>query len=200
MAPFPPASSRGGILSLRGRERIPSVPVASQDEALSTGMREELQDQTPFPESPRFLILFQGNLFSLHCFDFQAEDHLTPRWHVGQPCGEASWESFVGKPRGKATDPLIHAKGSVTLLPSAGEESARACPHSRRGLTPQGRLRNYPKIHVSTGEESSGSRTDSKQDLRPRHRRERNPERLPSNSHGDWPFLRPPERVPEAPP
>ena len=35
--------------------------------------------------------------------------------------------------------------------------------------------------------------------LRARHRRERNPERPPSNSHGDWPFLRPPERVPEVP-
>ena len=35
--------------------------------------------------------------------------------------------------------------------------------------------------------------------LRPRHRWERNPERPPSNSHGDWPFLRPPERVPEVP-
>ena len=35
--------------------------------------------------------------------------------------------------------------------------SAGACPHSRRGLTPLGRLQNYPKIHVSTGEESSGS-------------------------------------------
>ena len=58
----------------------------------------------------------QGNLFSLHSLDFQAEDQLTPRWHVGQPCGKASWESLVGKPRGKATDPLIHAKGSVTLL------------------------------------------------------------------------------------
>ena len=56
-----------------------------------------------------------------------------------------------------------------------------------------------PKIHVSTGEESSRSGTDSKQGLRPWHRRERNPERPPSNSHGDWPFLRPPERVPEVP-
>ena len=55
----------------------------------------------------------------------------------------------------------------------------------------------YPKIHVSTGEESSGSGTHSAQYLRPRHRRERNPERSPRNSHGDWPFLRPPERIPE---
>ena len=62
-----------------------------------------------------------------------------------------------------------------------------------------GRLQKFPKIHVSTGEESSGSGTDSTQDLRPRHRREWNPERPPSNSPGDWPFLRPPERVPEVP-
>ena len=70
----------------------------------------------PFAESPRCLSSFQGNLFSLHCLDFQAEDRLTPRWHLGQPCGKASWESLVGKPRGKATDPFIHPKGSVTLL------------------------------------------------------------------------------------
>ena len=57
----------------------------------------------------------------------------------------------------------------------------------------------YPKIHVSTGEESSRSGTDSTKVLRPQHRRERNPERPPSNSHGDWPSLRPPERVPEVP-
>ena len=55
------------------------------------------------------------------------------------------------------------------------------------------------KIHVSTGEEYSGSGTDSTQGLRTRHQRERNPERPPSNWHGDWPFLRPPERVPEVP-
>ena len=70
----------------------------------------------PFPESSRCLSPFQGKLFSLHCFDFQAEDRLTPRCPVVQPCAKASWESLVGKPRGKATDPLIHAKGSVTML------------------------------------------------------------------------------------
>ena len=77
----------------------------------------------PFPESPRCLSLFQGNLFSLHCLDFQAEDRLTPWWHVGQPCGKASWESLVGKPREKATGPLIHAKGSVTLLLQLGRRA-----------------------------------------------------------------------------
>ena len=76
----------------------------------------------PFPEFPRCLRPFQGNLFSLHCLDFQAEDRLTRRWHVGQPCGKASWESLVGKPRGKATDPLFHTKGSVTLLLQLGRK------------------------------------------------------------------------------
>ena len=186
---------------------------------------------------------------------------------MGQSCGKASWESLFGKPRGKATDPLIPATGSVTLLlqlvrkahvqdrkstrlnsslkphsqspldvsvhsretcfpctastfnprihshhgdtwdspvgkphgkasrerhrsldpregkrdtaATAREESARACPHSRRGLTPLGRLQKYPKIHVSTGEESSGSGTDCKQGLSPQHRRERKPKRPP---------------------
>ena len=154
-----------------------------------------------FPESPRCLSPFQGKLFSLHCLDFQATDRLTPRWHVGQPFGKASWESLVGKPRGRASReshrPLDPSKCKRDTAATAPEESARACPHSRRGLTPLGRLQKYPKIHCSTGEKSSGSGTDSTQDLRPRHRRERNPEKPPRNLHGDWPFMRPPERVSE---
>ena len=62
-----------------------------------------------------------------------------------------------------------------------------------------GKTPEVPQIHISTGEESSGSGTNSTQGLRARHRRERNPEKTPSNSQGDWPFLRPPERVPEVP-
>ena len=161
--------------------------------------REELQCRATFPESPRCLSPFQGNLFSLHCFDFQAEERLTTRWHVGQPCGKASGGKRFGKASRECPRSLVPCEGKRDIAATAREESARACPHSRRGLTPLGRLQKYPKIHVSTGEESSGSGTDSKQDLRPRHRRERNPERPPSNSHGDWPFLRPPERVPEVP-
>ena len=157
----------------------------------------------PFPESPRCLSPFQGNLFSLHCLDVQDEDRLTPLWHMGQPCGKASWESLVGKPRGKASkeshrslDPLEGKRDSAARAP---EESARVCPHSRRGLTPLGRLQKYPKIHVSNGEEYSGFGTDSTQELRSRNRRETNPERPMSNSHGDWPFVRPQERVPDIP-
>ena len=83
---------------------------------------------SPFPESPRCLSPFHGNLFSLHCLNFQVEDRLTPRWHVGQPCGKASWESLVGKPRGKAADPLIHVKGSVTQLLQLGRKAHARAP------------------------------------------------------------------------
>ena len=95
--------SRGGALHRKGERNSRVVP--------------------PFPEYSRCLSPFQGNLFSLHCLDFQAEDRLTPRWHVGQPCGKASWESLVGKPRGKATDALIHAKGRGTLLLQIGRKA-----------------------------------------------------------------------------
>ena len=117
--------------------------------------------------------------------------------------GTALWESLVGKPRGKASmeshrtvDPR---EGKCDTAATAREESERAFPHSGRGLTALGRLQKYPKIHVGTGEESSGSGTESTQGLRPQHRREKNPERPPCNSHGDWPLLRPPQRVPEVP-
>ncbi|KAI4565486.1 hypothetical protein MJT46_008872 [Ovis ammon polii x Ovis aries] len=117
--------------------------------------------------------------------------------------GTTLWESLMGKPRGKDSREnhrsFAPRGGLRDTAATALEESASACPHSRRGLTPLRRLQKYPKIHVSTGEESSGSGPDSTQGLRPRHLRESNPERPPRNSHGDGPFLRPPERVPEVP-
>ena len=89
---------------------------------------EELQGPTTFPESPRCLSPFQGNLFSQHCLHFQSEDRLTPRWHVGQLCGKASLESLVGKPRGKAAGPLIQEKGGATLLLQLGRKAYMHSP------------------------------------------------------------------------
>ena len=65
--------------------------------------REELQGCATIPRVPQMSHPFQGNLFCMHCLDFQAEYRLTPRWHVGKPCGKphgkASWESLEGKPQ-----------------------------------------------------------------------------------------------------
>ena len=49
---------------------------------------------------------------------FPALPQLSSRgWtHITVARGTALWESLVGKPRGKATDPLIDGKGRVTLL------------------------------------------------------------------------------------
>ena len=43
--------------------------------------------------------------------------------HTTVARGTALSESLVGKPRGKATDPLIHAKGSATLLLQLGRKA-----------------------------------------------------------------------------
>ena len=122
--------------------------------------------------------------------------------HTTVARGTALWESLVGKPRGTASresqKSLDPRDGKRDTAATAREEGARACPYSRRGLTPLGRLQKYPKIHASTGEESSGSSTDSTEGLRPQNRRRGIP-RPPSNLHADWPFLWPPERVPEVP-
>ena len=161
--------------------------------------REELQGRATVPRIPQMSQSIPGKTV------FPALPRLSSRGstHTTAARGTALWESLVGKPRGKASRErhrsLDSREGKRDTAATAREEIARACPLSRRGLTPLGRLQKNPKIHVGTGEESSGSGTESTQGLRPRHRRERNPERPPSNSHGDWPFLRPPERVPEVP-
>ena len=99
----------------------------------------------PFQESPRSLCQFQRNLFSLHCLDFHAEDRHPPLWLVGQPCGKASWESLEGKPRCKATYPLIQAMGSVTLLLPLWRKAHVHAPIRDEDLVPWGDSRSTPR-------------------------------------------------------
>ena len=170
-APFPPPSSRGGILSLRGRERIPGVPVACQEEALSTGKARGTPGTCHIPRVPQMSHSIPGKPV------FPALPRLSSRGstHTTVARGTALWESLVGKPRGKASwenlegnhRSLDPREGKRDTAATAREESARACPLSKRGLTHLGRLQKYPKIHVSTGEESSRSGTESTPGLRP---------------------------------
>ena len=185
------------------RKEFPAFPLLLKSRRSPQERREEHQGRATIPRVPQMSQSIPGKTFFPALPRLSSRGSITPRWHVGQPCGKSSWESLVGKPRGKACREshrsLDPREGKRDPAATAREESTRACPHSRRGQTPLGRLQKYPKIHVSTAEESSDSGTDSTQGLRPRHRRERNPERPTSNSHGEWPFLRPPERVPEVP-
>ena len=163
---------------MRGRERIPGVPVASQEEALSTGKERGTPGSCHHSVSPLDVSVHSRET----CFPCTAStlkprivSHNGGKWDspVGKPPGKASWESLVGKLRGKASSKSHRSpdprEGKSDSAATAREKSAVACPHSSRGQTPLGRLQKNPKIHVSTGEESSGSATDSTQGLRPRH-------------------------------
>ena len=94
---------------LQGRPTIPRVPQMSQS----------IPRKPVFPALPR--LSSRGST------------------HIKVARGTDLWESLVGKPRGKASrtshrslDPL---EGTRDTAATAGDESARACPHSRRGLT-----------------------------------------------------------------
>ena len=115
------AREEGSFPCVVGKE-FPAFPSHLKMRRSPQERREELQGRATIPRVPQMSQSIPRNLFSLHCLDFQAEDRRTPRWHVGQTCGKDSWESLVGKPRGKATDSLIHAKGSVTLLLPLGRK------------------------------------------------------------------------------
>ena len=125
--------------------------------------REELQGRATIPRVPRCLSPFRETCFPCTASTFKPriDSHHGGTWDrpVGKPRGKASWESLVGKPRGKDSREshrsLDTREGKRDTAATAREESARACPHSRRGLTPLGRIQKSPKIHVSTGEESS---------------------------------------------
>ena len=138
---FPPPSSRGGIFSLRGRDRIPGVPVTSQEEVLYTGKARGTPGSCHHSQSPLDVSVHSRET----CFPCTAST-FKPRIdsHHG-----GTWDSPVGKPRGKASRErhrsLDPREGKRDTATSAREEIAHACSHSRRGLTPWGDSRSTPR-------------------------------------------------------
>ena len=159
------------------RKDFPAFPSHLKRRRSPQERREELQGRATIPTVPQMSQSIPGKPV------FPALPRLSSRGstHTTVARGTALWESLVGKPRGKAWRESYRfpdrREGKRNPAATARKESARAFPHSRRGLTPLGRLQKYPKIHASPGDESSGSGTHSTQDIRPRHRRERNPGR-----------------------
>ena len=185
-----PEEPRFCLLAREGRsfpcvvgKEFPAFPSHLKSRRSPQERREELQGRTTIPRVPQMSQSITGKpVFpALLRLSRRGLTHTTVA--RGTALWEASWESLVGKPRGKATDPFIHQKGSVTLLLQLGRKVHLHAPLETRTDSP-GETPEYPKNHVSTGEESSGSGTDSKQGLRPRHRRERNPERPRVTSMG----------------
>ena len=160
--------------------------------------REELQGPATIPRVPQMSQSIPGK----PVFPALPRPSSQGSTHTTVARGTALWESLVGKPRGKASREshrsLDPSEGKRDTAATAREESARAGPHSRRGLTPWGdsEVLQVPCQHWR-GILSNRHRLHTRSE--DRHRRERNPERPPSNSQGDWPFLRPPERVPDVP-
>ena len=151
-----------------GKE-FPAFPLHLKRRRSPQERREEIQGRSTIPRVSQMSQSIPGKPV------FPALPRLSSRvWtHTTVTSGTALWESLVGKSREKASKEshrsLNPSEGKRDTAATAREESAPACPHLRRGLTPLGRLHKYPKIHVSTGEESLGSGTDSTQGLRPRH-------------------------------
>ena len=103
-APFPPPSSRGGILLLRGRERIPAISVASQEEVLSTGKVRGTSGSCHHSQSPPDVSVHSRETCfpcTASTFKPRIESHHGVTWDspVGKPRGKASWESLEGKPQ-----------------------------------------------------------------------------------------------------
>ena len=103
-APFPPHRLGGGILSLRGGERIPRVPVAPQEEVLSTGKARGTPGSCHHSQRPPDVSVHsRENYFPCTASTLKPRihSHHGGTWDcpVGKPRGKASWESLEGKPQ-----------------------------------------------------------------------------------------------------
>ena len=92
---------------------------ASQEEARCTGKARGPHGSCHHSKSPPDVSVHsRGSCFpcTASTFTLRIDSHLVARVTT-------LWESLVGKPRGKATGPLIHATGSVTLLLKHGRKA-----------------------------------------------------------------------------
>ena len=158
------AREEGSFPYLVGKE-FPAFPSHLKRRRAPQERQEELQGRATIPIVPQMSQSIPEEP------DFPALPRLSRRGstHTMVACRTALWESLVGKPHGKVSreshrsiDPRDRKCDTAA---AAGKEGAPACRHSRRGLTPLGRLQKYTKIYVSTGEDSSGYSTDSTKTL-----------------------------------
>ena len=105
------AREEGSFPSVIGKE-FPVFPAHLKRRRSPQERREEIQGRATISSVPQMSQSIPGTPV------FPALPRLSRRGstHTTVVPGTALCESLVGKPRGKATDPLIHAKGSVTLL------------------------------------------------------------------------------------
>ena len=107
--------------------------------------REELQGRATIPRVPQMSQSIPGKpVFpALPRLSSRGSTHTTVA--RGKALWEASWESVMGKSRGKATNPLIHKKGSMTLLLQLGRKSHVHAPTRDEDWFPWGDSRITPR-------------------------------------------------------
>ena len=122
--------------SLLPHERIPDVSNESQEEASCTGKVRGTHGSCHYSKSPPDVSVHSRGF----CFPCTAST-FTPRIdsHHG-----GTWDSPVGKSRGKAIDPLIHAKGSGTLLLQLMRKAHVQAPTRDEDFLPWGDSRSPP--------------------------------------------------------
>ena len=105
----------GSFPCLFGKE-FPVFPSHLKKRRSPQERREELQGRATIPRVPQMSQSIPGKpVFpALPPISSLGSTHSTVA--RGTALWEASWESLMGKLRGKDTYPLIHAKGSATLL------------------------------------------------------------------------------------
>ena len=125
----------GSFPCVVGKE-FPAFPSHLKRRRYPQERREELQGRATIPRVPQMSQSIPGNPVFPALPRLSSRGSTHTRWHMGQPCGKASWESLMGEPLGKATDPLIHAKGSSTLLLQLGKKAHVLAPLETRTDSP----------------------------------------------------------------
>ena len=122
------AREEGSFPCVVGNE-FPAFPSHPRRWRAPQERREELQGRATIPRVPQMSQSIPGKPV------FPAVPRRSSRGstHTTVVSGTALWQSLVGRPSGKAlgkaTDPLIHAKGSVTLLLQLGRKAHVHAPH-----------------------------------------------------------------------
>ena len=117
------ARKEGSFPCLVGKQ-FPAFPSNLKRRRSPQERREELQSRATNPRVPQMSQSNPGKPV------FPALPLLSSRGstHTTVVRGTALWESLEGKPRGKATDPLIHAKVRVILLLQLGRKAHLHAP------------------------------------------------------------------------
>ena len=127
-----------------GKE-FPALPSHLKRRRSPQERREELQGRVTIPRVPQMSQSIPGKGV------FPALPRISRRGspHTMVARGTALWESLVGKPRGKASREshrsLDPREGKRDTAAKSRKENPRACPHSRRGLTPLGVSSSTPR-------------------------------------------------------